>query len=303
MEFNIDEAIDTMNSKEDIRIVPIHEEDFPILADLIRQQQQFHYELDTENNERFLEIGVEEFREYMTKESDYRCFVAINCSSGKPCGFIASTISVSEDRSAFEAYIEDIFVEEKFRKIEVGSALMNALFTSLAVRSIQDVEVHITKGNEGVFDFYKKFGFAFERRDDTGYIFKKKTIVYKDTKDFNKLELADLFTSVGWVTYSANYPERLVDAMKNSNTVFSAYDGANLVGLISAIDDGMHVFIVYLLVKPEYQHKGVGKTLLSKVLDCYKNHKVILTTDEETVGYYNKFGFELDSVGLVRIDL
>lgn len=45
-------------------------------------------------------------------------------------------------------------------------------------------------------------------------------IIYKDTKDFSPTELKELFLSVGWV--SANYPERLVTALKNSSTVISA---------------------------------------------------------------------------------
>ena len=54
--------------------------------------------------------------------------------------------------------------------------------------------------------------------------------------------------------------------MKNFDTVFSAWDGGRLVGMICAMDDGvMNAYIHYLLVEPEYQGKGVGRTLVEMV--------------------------------------
>ena len=47
-------------------------------------------------------------------------------------------------------------------------------------------------------------------------------IEYKDTKDFTAEELKRLFLSVQWS--SGAYPERLVVALRNSDTVFSAWD-------------------------------------------------------------------------------
>lgn len=61
-------------------------------------------------------------------------------------------------------------------------------------------------------------------------------IKYTDKHDFNKNELEELFLSVNWS--SGHYPEKLCTAMKNFNTVFSAYDGDKLVGMVCAMDDG-----------------------------------------------------------------
>ena len=72
-------------------------------------------------------------------------------------------------------------------------------------------------------------------------------IKYKTIKEFNKIELEDLFLSVGWS--SGKYPEQLVIAMKNSYSVVSAWDGDKLVGLINALSDGiMTAYFHYLLV-------------------------------------------------------
>ncbi|MDH7526523.1 MAG: hypothetical protein QHH10_14605 [Peptococcaceae bacterium] len=73
-------------------------------------------------------------------------------------------------------------------------------------------------------------------------------ITYKSTKEFNKDELKDLFLSVNWS--SGHYPEKLVIAMKNSGSVFSAWDNDKLVGLINALDDGvMTAYVHYLLIR------------------------------------------------------
>ena len=47
-------------------------------------------------------------------------------------------------------------------------------------------------------------------------------IKYKKIKDFQEKELQDLFLSVKWD--SGNYPDKLKKAIKNSHTVYSAWD-------------------------------------------------------------------------------
>lgn len=54
-------------------------------------------------------------------------------------------------------------------------------------------------------------------------------IKFKETKEFTKQQLEQLFLSVNWS--SGKYPDRLVRAMENSSNVISAWDGDKLVGL------------------------------------------------------------------------
>ena len=96
-------------------------------------------------------------------------------------------------------------------------------------------------------------------------------IEYKDTHEFKKADLQDLFLSVGWS--SGHFPEKLQVAMRNFETVISAWDGEKLVGMICAMDDGvMNAYVHYLLVRPEYQDKGIGKELVSRVKEIYKDY-------------------------------
>ena len=76
--------------------------------------------------------------------------------------------------------------------------------------------------------------------------------IYKYENNIDKKQLVKLFESVGWKT--AEYPNRLYKAIKNSEYVMTVWSGENLIGLISAITDGyINVFITYLLVSPDYQ--------------------------------------------------
>ena len=118
-------------------------------------------------------------------------------------------------------------------------------------------------------------------------------IKYSETKDFTEAELADLFSSVGWI--AGKHPEKLAIAMRNSSTVFSAWDNGKLVGLINVLDDGvMTAYIHFLLVSSEYQGKGVGNELLKMTVDKYKGYlRTLLVSDENEAGFYTKSGFKL----------
>ena len=118
------------------------------------------------------------------------------------------------------------------------------------------------------------------------------TIVYKNTHHFSKKELETLFLSVEWS--SGHFPDRLAIAMKNFDTVYSAWDGDELVGLISAMDDGiMTAYVHYLLVKPDYQHEGIGKELVKRVTDHYKDYlRIVVVEYNEELEFYESCGFE-----------
>ena len=117
-------------------------------------------------------------------------------------------------------------------------------------------------------------------------------INYKSTQNFQPEELKKLFLSVKW--QSGNHPEKLTIAMKNSATVFSAWDNDRLVGLINALDDGiMTVYVHFLLVVPEYQGKGIGKELIRMIAEKYENYlRIVLVTEEKNVRFYENGGFE-----------
>lgn len=118
-------------------------------------------------------------------------------------------------------------------------------------------------------------------------------IIYKDIKNFNTKDLADLFLSVNWS--SGNYPDKLKIAMNNSHSVFSAWDGDKFIGLMNCLSDGsMTAYFHYLLIRPEYQGIGIGKNLVSMMLKKYEEYprKILIAYDKE-IGFYENCGFEI----------
>lgn len=117
-------------------------------------------------------------------------------------------------------------------------------------------------------------------------------IIYKDTHDFNKKELQELFLSVEWS--SGHYPDKLVVAMKNFKIVYTAWDDDKLIGLICAMDDGiMTAYIHYLLVNPDYHKLGIGKKLVEKMKEKYKEYlRIVIVAYNDEVGFYEACGFK-----------
>ncbi|WP_281762959.1 GNAT family N-acetyltransferase [Pseudodesulfovibrio nedwellii] len=123
---------------------------------------------------------------------------------------------------------------------------------------------------------------------------KKKGLVmyeYKTTKKLNMNELQDLFLALDWD--SGNHPEKLTGAIHASTSVFTAWDGDRLVGLVNVLSDGhMAAYIHYMLVRPECQGHGIGRRLMDMVADEYADvpHKVLVAYGQ-AVGFYKQCGY------------
>lgn len=118
-------------------------------------------------------------------------------------------------------------------------------------------------------------------------------LTYTDVKKYTARDLQELFRSVGWL--SANYPERLKKALDHSETVFTAWDDEKLVGLVNAIDDSeLTAYVHYLCVNPQYQGQGIGKNLLQRIKEKYKDYLyiILIAENEQLVNYYSQNGFE-----------
>lgn len=118
-------------------------------------------------------------------------------------------------------------------------------------------------------------------------------LTYMDDKKYTARDLQELFRSVGWL--SANYPERLKKALDHSETVFTAWDDEKLVGLVNAIDDSeLPAYVHYLCVNPQYQGRGIGKNLLQRIKEKYKDYLyiILIAENEQLVNCYSQNGFE-----------
>lgn len=117
-------------------------------------------------------------------------------------------------------------------------------------------------------------------------------ITYKDTHDFTQKDLQELFLSVEWS--SGHYPEKLAKAMKNFKTVFSAWDGEKLIGMICVMDDGvMNAYVHYLLVNPKYHGMKIGRTLVDMVKQKYSDYmRIAVIAYDDEAHFYENCGFK-----------
>ncbi len=114
---------------------------------------------------------------------------------------------------------------------------------------------------------------------------------YKDIHEFGRDELERLFLSVEWS--SGHFPDKLAVAMRNFDTVFSAWDGDKLVGMICAMDDGiMNAYVHYLLVDPRYHSQGIGRRLVELVKEKYKDYlRIAVIAYNDELHFYENCGF------------
>ena len=110
-------------------------------------------------------------------------------------------------------------------------------------------------------------------------------------------EVLALYESVGWTGYTCRF-EIMECAFARSLKIYGAYVQDKLVGLVRAVGDGVTiVYIQDLLVHPSYQRMGIGKALMGRLLDDYKNvYQKVLTTDdtEKTLAFYHHMGMKVD---------
>ena len=94
-----------------------------------------------------------------------------------------------------------------------------------------------------------------------------------------------MFLSVEWS--SGHFPEKLAIAMKNFETVFSAWDEDKLVGLIAVMDDGiMTAYVHYLLVNPDYHGNKIGRTLVEMVKEKYSDYlRIVLVAYNDELNF------------------
>ncbi len=112
---------------------------------------------------------------------------------------------------------------------------------------------------------------------------------------YDEEEILSLYQSVGWTAYT-DHPSVLKAGFAGSLLCLAAYEDERLIGLLRAVGDGQTVVLIQdVLVRPEYQGRGVGRALLETALDRFRSvRQVQLLTDDrpETVAFYQALGFK-----------
>jgi ribosomal protein S18 acetylase RimI-like enzyme len=116
-------------------------------------------------------------------------------------------------------------------------------------------------------------------------------------ENIDEIQLKGFF--VGWPNPPSE--KTFMKLLKGSYRVVLAVDDNQVIGFISAVSDGvLSAYIPLLEVLPEYQSKGVGKELVSKMKEELSHlYMIDLLCDENLIPYYEKQGMS-KATALIR---
>jgi GNAT superfamily N-acetyltransferase len=117
----------------------------------------------------------------------------------------------------------------------------------------------------------------------------KLQIALKD--EIQREEVVALYRANRWS--SAEKPDALMSALKNSHALVTARVDGRLVGIGNAISDGnLVVYYPHLLVHPDFHRKGIGRKMMEVLQEKYSGfHQQMLTADENARDFYESLGF------------
>jgi ribosomal protein S18 acetylase RimI-like enzyme len=96
-------------------------------------------------------------------------------------------------------------------------------------------------------------------------------------------------------------PDEHKNIFEASYAVAFAYDGDRLIGCGRALSDGLYQAALYdIAVMPEYQGKGVGKSLVEAILAHTSHCNMVLYAAPGKEGFYQKLGFRAMKTGMAR---
>ena len=114
-------------------------------------------------------------------------------------------------------------------------------------------------------------------------------------KNIEPSELANLVASVGWGDETDLKPEILLRSIAAYPLVAHCRDASGLlVGYVSAFTDGaFSSFIGELVVRPQFQRRGIGSALLALIVEKCRGVPIYGTPFEDTRDFFLERGFRV----------
>lgn len=117
---------------------------------------------------------------------------------------------------------------------------------------------------------------------------------FKVNNPLKTQEVISLFLSVGW----NKNPHNIIAAFQNSYYL-TCYDNEKLIAFARAISDNYYYTNIFdVIVHPDYQKQGIGKELVTRLLEEFKGTYFFLTHTEGKRDFYEKCGFSFNQCGM-----
>lgn len=108
--------------------------------------------------------------------------------------------------------------------------------------------------------------------------------------------VAETLKCVGMAYYESNIHRRAFEA---SHTTVFVYHGGQLIGFGRAISDGACQAAVYdLVIVPEFQGKGIGRTIMTHIFSRLSHCNVILYASIGKEEFYRTLGMRKMKTGM-----
>lgn len=117
-------------------------------------------------------------------------------------------------------------------------------------------------------------------------------LTYCSDKKVDLNRLIYLFNEVGW-SDKTNDKVRLQEMIDNSQIVVTAWDSQIMVGFARCTTD--YVFngqINNVVVDSRYRGRGIGKSLIQRILNSSDKVTYILRGDSDNIDFYKSIGFD-----------
>ena len=119
-------------------------------------------------------------------------------------------------------------------------------------------------------------------------------------------QFIELWQAVGWGEGPALEQTRL--AMEHTLFRVSIFDGDKIIAMARVIGDmGLDYYIKDVVVRPEYQGKGLGRMLINEILKFINDNGikgteifVELCAMPDKIPFYKKFGFDSNEAQRLR---
>lgn len=232
-------------------------------------------------------------------QTDSMDYVVVAYVDHKPVG-CGALRQYSEE----EIEVKRVFVQEAFRGAHIGALILEDLVSCAKQMAYKRMILETGAFLSLSVRLYERYGF--ERIENYGAYkdmpeslcmgrgIGEDAVYYCTGRWIAADDLRELFASVGWL--SAQYADRLVKAVQKAGTVISAWQDQKLIGLIEVLDDGeLTAYIHYLLVHPQYQHRGIAGHMLDAVKLIYQDYLylILLSEKQSTIPFYEKYDFAL----------
>ncbi|MGN1404307.1 MAG: GNAT family N-acetyltransferase [Ruminococcus sp.] len=129
------------------------------------------------------------------------------------------------------------------------------------------------------------------------------------TIKYNELTAEEFITL--WETVWGQGPSLEQTKLAMQHTLFriSVWDNDKIVAMARMIGDiGLDYYIKDVVVRPEYQHKGIGKMMIYELLDFINKNGISgteifveLCAMPDKIPFYSKFGFEANEAQRLKI--